>query len=115
MLLILTEVLSISASEKDVLTFSSVGFTSQSVNVGDKNSFRYIVLVEEVRTLNEVVVLGSTVRVTGKELGNAVTTIKSEGSNKAKPVDLSSAIQEKLLERQFLKFWRPHWRIHYQT
>ncbi len=90
---------SISASEKDVLTFSSVGFTSQSVNVGDKNSFN-IVLVEEVRTLNEVVVLGSTVRVTRKELGNAVTTIKSEGLNKAKPVDLSSAIQGKIAGAQ---------------
>jgi len=90
---------SISATDSDVLSFSYVGFATQSVKATNKNTIN-IMLVEEISTLNEVVVLGSTVRVTRKELGNAVTTLKAEGLNRAKPVDLSSAIQGKIAGAQ---------------
>ena len=90
---------SISAADADVLSFSYVGFATQSIKVTGKNTIN-VVLAEEVSTLNEVVVLGSTVRVTRKELGNAVTTLKAEGLNRAKPVDLSSAIQGKIAGAQ---------------
>ena len=90
---------SVSAAESDVLSFSYVGFATQSIKVAGKNTIN-VVLTEEVNTLNEVVVLGSTVRVTRKELGNAVTTLKAEGLNRAKPVDLSSAIQGKIAGAQ---------------
>lgn len=90
---------SIATSESDVLSFSYVGFATQSVKTANKSTIN-VVLTEEISTLNEVVVLGSTVRVTRKELGNAVTTLKAEGLNRAKPVDLSSAIQGKIAGAQ---------------
>lgn len=90
----------ISGTTGDVLIFSYIGFETKQLKLADKNNNYNIVLSEELNTLNEVVVLGSTVRVTRKELGNAVTSLKAEGLNKAKPVDISSALQGKIAGAQ---------------
>lgn len=90
----------ITGTTGDVLIFSYIGFETKQLKLADKNNNYNIVLSEELNTLNEVVVLGSTVRVTRKELGNAVTSLKAEGLNKAKPVDISSALQGKIAGAQ---------------
>lgn len=90
----------ISGTSGDILIFSYIGFETKQLKLADKNNNYNIVLSEELNTLNEVVVLGSTVRVTRKELGNAVTSLKAEGLNKAKPVDISSALQGKIAGAQ---------------
>lgn len=56
--------------------------------------------MEETNTLSEVVVLGSTVRATRKELGNAVTSLKGEDLIKAQPGGLSTALQGKIAGAQ---------------
>jgi TonB-linked SusC/RagA family outer membrane protein len=90
---------SILASPADVLSFSFVGFETQSVSVGSKTNVN-VTLVEQVSSLNEVVVMGSTIRVTRKEMGNAVTSLKSDDLLKAQPTSLTSALQGKIAGAQ---------------
>jgi TonB-linked SusC/RagA family outer membrane protein len=90
----------INASSADALVFSYIGFETKELKVTEKTTNLSINLSEELNTLNEVVVLGSTVRVTRKELGNAVTSLKAEELNQAKAVDLSSALQGKIAGAQ---------------
>jgi TonB-linked SusC/RagA family outer membrane protein len=90
----------IAATPSDVLVFSYVGFKTTTIRVTTNSNSIDVNLSEELNTLDEVVVLGSTVRVTRRELGNAVTSLKSEGLNRAKPVDISSALQGKIAGAQ---------------
>ncbi|SDW58397.1 SusC/RagA family TonB-linked outer membrane protein [Flavobacterium degerlachei] len=91
---------SIVAEPTDLLVFSYIGFLSSEIKTSEKSNIINANLSEELNSLDEVVVLGSTVRVTRKELGNSVTSIKAEGLNRAKPVDISSALQGKIAGAQ---------------
>ena len=57
-------------------------------------------LTEELKALNEVVVLGSTLRATRKELGNAVTSIKAQDLTRSQPSGITSALQGKIAGAQ---------------
>ena len=57
-------------------------------------------MVDETSGLDEVVIVGSTVRVTKKELGNMVTTVKAADLVKAQPNGISSALQGKVAGAQ---------------
>lgn len=90
----------IAATNEEKLSFSYIGFTTKIVKIASSSKAINISLIAESSKLDEVVVLGSTVRVTRKELGNAVTSLKAEGLNRAKPVDVSSALQGKIAGAQ---------------
>jgi len=74
-------------SEKSILVFSFIGYTSQEVTVGNQNSLE-ITLVESASTLNEFVVIGygST---TKKEITGSVSVVKAKQISK---MPVSSAI-----------------------
>lgn len=91
---------SISVNEGETLAFTFVGFAPKKVKITSATTSVNLKMTEELNTLSEVVVLGSTVRATRKELGNAVTSIKGEDLVKAQPGGLSTALQGKIAGAQ---------------
>lgn len=90
----------ISAATSDVLSFSYVGFTTTTIKITNNSNSVNVNLSEELNTLNEVVVLGSTLRATRKELGNAVTSIKAQELIRGQPAGITSALQGKIAGAQ---------------
>jgi TonB-linked SusC/RagA family outer membrane protein len=91
---------SILANENETLLFSFIGFSTKKVKVSSTTGTINLKMTEELNALSEVVVLGSTVRATRKELGNAVTSLKGEDLVKAQPGGLSTALQGKIAGAQ---------------
>ncbi len=89
----------IQASVNDVLIFSYIGFGTKSVTVTNSESTN-VSLSDESKSLDQVVVLGSTVRSSKKELGNAITSVKAKDLMRAQPNSLSSALQGKVAGAQ---------------
>lgn len=89
----------IDASPNDVLIFSFMGYSPTKVTVGDAKNLK-VVITEETASLNQVVVVGSTIKVSKKELGNAMTSIKAKDLMVAQPVSLASAMQGKIAGAQ---------------
>ncbi len=82
---------SLKASKGEVLVFSSIGFKTQSIVVGDQNTIN-VVLGAENEELEQVVVIGyGTQR--KLEVTGAVTTISSETISKAPVSDVGEALQ----------------------
>lgn len=73
----------IQASEKAIIVFSSVGFISQEVGVGNRSTIN-VVLQEDSRILNEVVVTALGIKREEKSLGFAATTVMSNAVVDAK-------------------------------
>ncbi len=90
---------SISASTGDVLVFSFIGFQTKEVKIFEYNELN-VYLEDSTKTLDEVVVLGSTVKSSKKELGNVITSVKSKDLLRAQPNSLSSALQGKVAGAQ---------------
>ncbi len=88
----------ISASNGDNLLFTYVGYKTAQARVsgGTIN----VQMNAETSILDEIVVTGSTVKATRKELGNAITTVKSKELLRAQPNSLSSALQGKVAGAQ---------------
>jgi len=80
----------IDANEGDVLEFSSLGFVSQSVTIASETVID-INLVEDVKTLDEVVVIGYG-SVSKKDLTGSVVSIKQEEVNRTQPVSFEQAL-----------------------
>lgn len=89
---------SLEAKEGDILLFNYIGFKTIRVKV--TGTTVNVKMDTETSALNEVVVMGSTIRTTRKEMGNAVTTIKSSDLVKAQPTGFSSALQGKIAGAQ---------------
>ncbi len=71
--------------------------TMQSVDVSDgKTSTLNFQLSVSALNMNDVVVIGSTIRATRKELGNTVTTLKAEDLVKVRTQTLAGAFQGKI-------------------
>jgi TonB-linked SusC/RagA family outer membrane protein len=90
----------IEAAENAVLKFSYIGFANATAKITSNTSTVNINMEEEQNVLNEIVVLGSSLRATRKELGNAVTSIKSKDLLRGQPTGLSSALQGKIAGAQ---------------
>ena len=90
----------INALPGETLIFSYMGFTTSMSKVSESSNSINANLSEELNTLNEVVVLGSTLRATRKELGNAVTSIKAQELTKSQPGGITSALQGKIAGAQ---------------
>ncbi len=75
---------SLSVSSSDILEISSIGYTSQKIKIGDKRSFS-VVLVEDNKLLNEVVVVGYGKMKKG-DLSAAVATVANMDKLQDRPV-----------------------------
>lgn len=78
------------------LVFSFVGYATQIIELNGSNQILNINLKEDAQNLDEVLVVGSTVTQSRKELGNAITTVKAGLLLKADPVGTISALQGKV-------------------
>ncbi len=88
----------IDAAQGNTITFSYVGFLSKNVKA-NSNQLN-VALLENANTLDQVVVIGSTVKTSRKELGNAITSVKSKDLLRAQPNSLSAALQGKVAGAQ---------------
>ena len=86
---------SLSASSKDVLVFSFIGFNTQEVPATATNSLR-VVLQEAQNSLNEVVVTALNISKDKKSLGYSVQGLKSRDISEAKETNLVNAISGKI-------------------
>ncbi|OEJ98681.1 hypothetical protein A8C32_05645 [Flavivirga aquatica] len=79
------------ASPNSILQFSYLGFNSEEIKVGDQTIIN-VVMVEDVSTLNEVVVVGYGTQ-KKKEVTGAVGQVKAEELVKTTTSDIGSALQ----------------------
>lgn len=81
------------------LDFSSIGYApvSQTVTLGNQTSLVVDVTVKEtIAQLDEVVVTGSTIKTTRRQLGNAINSISSKELANSGSANLFSALQGKV-------------------
>jgi len=80
----------IDAEIGEILQFSSIGFGTQSITVGDVSKID-VVLVEDVEVLDDVVVIGyGTVK--KSDLTGSVVSVKAEEIEKKQPVSFEQAL-----------------------
>ncbi|MCG8389497.1 MAG: SusC/RagA family TonB-linked outer membrane protein, partial [Cytophagales bacterium] len=91
--------LAVNDASTAILEFSFVGFKTVRENVQGRTSFN-IVLRQDILGLDEIVVIGSSVTSTRKELGNAISTVKSDELTKATPQSLFNGLQGKIAGAQ---------------
>lgn len=82
------------AENGDQLIITLVGYKSQKIKVSSADV--NVSLIEEVSTLNDVVVTASGVKTKKREQGYTSTTIKGEELNVSKPTVLASALAGKV-------------------
>jgi TonB-linked SusC/RagA family outer membrane protein len=80
----------IEASQSDVLVFSFIGYTPQEVRVGSQTSFN-VALSEDVKTLQEVVVIGYG-EVRRSDLAGSVASVKGETLNQTIATGIDQAL-----------------------
>ncbi len=81
------------------LSFSSIGFgtNAQSITLGAQTSMTInATLKDEAALLDEVVVTGSTIKTTRRQLGNAISSVKAEDLQRSGSSNLFSALQGKV-------------------
>lgn len=84
----------ISVPEQATLVFSFVGFSPQEILVGDKTIIN-VVLIEEARSLTEIVVTGYGVQ-QKKDVTGATATLKTEDFNKGAIVSPAEMMQGRI-------------------
>ncbi len=77
-----------------VLVFTSIGYASQSITVGNQTSIN-VSLVEDVQALDEIVVIGYGTQ-KKKELTSAISNVKSEEFNKGSVNSPAGLVQGKV-------------------
>jgi len=77
-----------------VLVFTSIGYASQSITVGNQTSIN-VTLVEDVQALDEIVVIGYGTQ-KKKELTSAIANVKSEEFNKGQINNAAQLVQGKV-------------------
>ncbi|MFW2376715.1 MAG: SusC/RagA family TonB-linked outer membrane protein, partial [Cellulophaga baltica] len=88
--------LSIPNATATTLVVSYIGYKSKEIALKELNQNLIIVLTEDANSLDEVVIVGSSVSQSRKKLGNAITTVKSVALVKAAPVNITSSLQGKV-------------------
>ncbi len=80
--------------DADVLVFSSIGYTSQEVTIGNQTTID-VVLQEDVQALTEVVVVGYGTQ-ERKEITSSVASVTPENFNKGNITDVAQLVQGKV-------------------
>lgn len=81
------------------LLVSSVGFatSTQSISLGNQtNIVQNISLKEDIMNLDEIVVTGSTIKTSRRELGNAISSVNANSLEKTGSSNLISSLQGKV-------------------
>ncbi|WP_228852351.1 SusC/RagA family TonB-linked outer membrane protein [Aegicerativicinus sediminis] len=86
---------SIDASVGNVLIFSYIGMTTQSVTVGSSNTIN-VTLAEDTAVLDEVVVTALGIKRNAKELSYSVSTLKSDDITETKTPNVATAMVGKV-------------------
>ncbi len=81
----------IEVSNTETLVFSSLGFSTQSVLVGDQNTIN-VTMAEEASSLAEVVVTGYSTQST-RDITGSVSVVKAEDLEATSPLNLEEALQ----------------------
>jgi TonB-linked SusC/RagA family outer membrane protein len=84
------------------IVFSFVGYATQEVDLSGQTTFN-ITMEEDMLELDEVVKIGSSLTSSRRQLGNAISSVKSEKINQATPTNLSTALQGKLPGAQIVQ------------
>jgi hypothetical protein len=82
---------SIEVSPSSTLQFSYIGYNTQETSIGNRNEIN-IILVEDLKMLEEVVVVGYGTQRKG-EIASAITTVKSENFVKVPAPDAAQMIR----------------------
>ena len=85
----------ISVAENSTLVFSMVGQKSTERQVGSQSVID-VAMEEDLTSLDEIVVTGSTLRQTKREIGNNISTINAEAFEKSGSSDVFSSLQGKI-------------------
>lgn len=93
---------SISCSAKDVLTFSFLGYTSQSVDIDGKKIIN-VELQESTITLNEIVKTGYGGKIQKKDLVSSMTSISGDALKNLPVTDLAQALMGKVAGLQIVQ------------
>jgi TonB-linked SusC/RagA family outer membrane protein len=83
------------ADANAILIFSFIGFATEEVSVGS-SSVIDMALSPDITQLSEVVVVGSTIKTSKRELGNSTTSVSSEALGKSGSENLFGALQGKI-------------------
>lgn len=87
-------VFSISADQKDILVFSFIGYGTEEIVVADQTTLN-VLLVEDIQTLNEVVVIGYG-EAKRKDVTGAISSISGEEIRKRNVTTFDQALQGKI-------------------
>ena len=82
----------ISVGLNTVLVFSSIGFVSQEIKVGNRNAIN-VTLAEETQNLEEIVVTALGIKKDAKKLGYSVSTITREALTENRTPNFMNALQ----------------------
>ncbi len=82
----------ISVGQNSILVFSSVGFISQEIKVGNRNVIN-VTLNEETQNLDEIVVTALGIKKDAKKLGYSVSTITREALTENRTPNFMNALQ----------------------
>ena len=88
--------ISIADPSNKTLVISYIGYKTQEVKLTGQNQTVNITLNEDANSLDEVVIVGSSISQSRKKLGNAITTVKSVELVKAAPLNITSSLQGKV-------------------
>ena len=87
----------ISVNLADVLVFTFVGMVTQEIEVTEANiNGLNVTLVTDILQLSELVVTGTSAATSRKQLGNAISTIKSKDFTYSATQDITGALSGKL-------------------
>ncbi|MBD2756360.1 SusC/RagA family TonB-linked outer membrane protein [Spirosoma validum] len=78
-----------------IVTFSSIGFTTEEVNVGNRSTLDFV-LKSDIRSLSEVVVTAFGVKKEVKSLGYGVQEIKGSQLTEARSANVANALSGKI-------------------
>lgn len=86
---------SVEASPADVLVFSFIGYGTQEVAVGTQTTVN-VQMASDMQSLDEVVVVGSTLMTTKRQLGNTINTVSAKDLEQTGTTNLFGALQGKI-------------------
>lgn len=85
----------VDATPSDVLIASFIGYARTEISVGQQNEIN-IVLQTEAQKLDEIVVVGSTIATTKRQLGNAISSVSADELQRTGTGNLFGALQGKV-------------------
>ena len=86
----------VDSEENLTLLVSYIGYKTKEIQVTSKATALEIIMVVDANSLDEVIIVGSSITQSRKKLGNAITTVKSAALVKAAPVNITSSLQGKV-------------------